>query len=200
MKSTCLAMTTLLAAAAAQGQFVFDEGTLGDFSTDPAAGTVLGFGLGTNTVLGTMGNSNAVNSDFSNPNGDRDFFTFTVGAGQSVTSIELTEWSVANQGFIAIDDGFGSVIPGLTTNSDLLSGILVSTNDLGANLLDEFTTGAVTTNSLPSPILGPGTYTFVVQQTTNLTQAYGLRFTLVPSPAAAAMLGGGLLAVRRRRG
>ena len=51
-------------------------------------------------------------------------------------------------------------------------------------------TGIATQTVLES--LGP--------KVTNLTQAYGLRFTLVPSPAAAAMLGGGLLAVRRRRG
>ncbi|MEM9064498.1 MAG: hypothetical protein AAGB51_03295 [Planctomycetota bacterium] len=199
MKHTIAAIALGTASAAASAQLVFDEAALGDFSTDPGAGTVLNFGLGENIVRGAMGNSNAVNTDFSNPTGDRDFFTFTVGSGQSVTSIELIDWGVANTGFIAIDEGTSSVIPSFTTDAQLLAGILVNTNDLGTNLLEEFTTGAVTGNSLAAPLLGPGTYTFVVQQTTNITHSYGLAFTLVPSPAAASVLGLGVLGARRRR-
>jgi hypothetical protein len=48
----------------------------------------------------------------------------------------------------------------------------------------------VTTNSLPFPNLGPGTYSFVIQQTSPVTQNYTLDFFLTgPVPTEAGTWG-----------
>lgn len=197
----------MLAASPAFAQFSYDESIDGDLSTDPNATTVLGFVLGSNVVTGEVFNSNAVNTDFDSTDGDRDFWTFTVGAGQTLERIDLLAYAPANTGFAAIIEGSTGVIPSGSTDSLLAAGILVNADDIADDdLLDEFANGAVTTNSLADPQLGPGTYTFVIQQTTSLAglggvpQAYSLDFVIVPSPASALLVGaGGIVGTRRRR-
>lgn len=196
----------MCAASPALAQFSYNESTQGDLSTDPNTPTVLAFGLGSNIVTGDVFNSNAVNFDFTSSAGDRDFWSFTVGAGQTLDRIELLAYDPANIGFGAIIEGGVGVIPGGATNSQLAAGILINADDItDADLLDEFANGAVTQNSLTAAELGPGTYTFIIQQTTSLAglggvpQAYSFNFVLVPSPGAAALLGVVGLAVRRRR-
>lgn len=74
--------------------------------------------------------------------------------------------------------------PGIPVGGDLLAG-LAAANAGGAGF------------SLP---LGPGTYTFYIQQLGGSVASYDLAFTVVPAPSALAVLGlGGLVAGRRRR-
>ncbi|MEM1424699.1 MAG: hypothetical protein AAGH64_11950, partial [Planctomycetota bacterium] len=154
------------------GPPLFDESIDGDASDDPNAPTPLALAVGGNTVSGEVNRSNDTT------NGDRDFFTVTVPAGAAITAIDLLEWTPNNTGFIAVNEGPTGFVPSGTANADFLAGILVSTGNEGDNLVDNFQDQAVTLNSLQSDRLGPGTYTFVVQQTSDLTQSYSLNFVL----------------------
>ena len=57
-------------------------------------------------------------------------------------------------------------------------GIHPDAGDVGSDLLPLFVSSAVTTNSLPAPELGPGTYCFLIQQTNAIVQSYSLEFVL----------------------
>ena len=172
MKSLYGIALSLLVASASFATVNYDESANGDLSNDPAAPTALDFMVGSNTVTGTIGNSN-------DPvNGDRDFITFVVGPGQSISAINLLAWTPDNLGFAGLNSGNTSFIPSGTTNDFFLAGILPSTGDVGTDLLELFANASVTTNSLAAPVLDPGTYSFVVQQTTDLVQEYSLEFVL----------------------
>jgi hypothetical protein len=75
------------------------------------------------------------------------------------------------------------LIPSGATIGAFLSGIHISASDIGSNLMVLFDTASVTTNSLPSPDLGPGTYTFLIQQTSPILQSYSLEF-IVQGPVS----------------
>jgi hypothetical protein len=193
--NTFVAMLSLaLAGGAAIGGVVHDESIDGDLSSDPDAPTSLVFVLGASTVSGTVRQSN-------DPSGDRDFLTFTVGVGQRLAALNLLAYTPDNPGFAAFNAGPTGYIPDSSTNGNFLSGILPETSQVGTDLLPSFVSDAVTTNSLSSPWLGAGTYTFVIQQTTNVEQAYSLEFVITPAPGGAALIGlAGVCLARRRRG
>ncbi|MCG8449047.1 MAG: hypothetical protein MI725_05645 [Pirellulales bacterium] len=192
----CLVLALLLPVPSALA-LTYDESVSGDLSDDPNAPSALAFSLGDNTITGSMGNSNNVTT------GDRDFLSFTVGPGQQLASLFLLSLSPSNRGFHAISSGATSVIPSGPGAGD------VSTY-LGSAHLDSVPS---TTNLLPdlgTPLagtgfsgpLGPGVYSYVVQQTSSLTQNYSLNFVIVPEPTSLALCLPGLLATvafRRRR-
>lgn len=170
MTTHSTAATLLLAAA-----FTAAPANAQDFSDDPQAPTVLTLSPGSNPVAGDVGFSNAVD-------GDRDFLTFTVGPGQSVDEITITQWDPDNRGFIAINAGDTGFIPSGATNASFLAGILPETSNVGSNLLDLFVTNSITAFELDEPTLGPGEYTLVIQQTSSLTQLYALDIVLTAEP------------------
>ncbi|GJM18193.1 MAG: hypothetical protein DHS20C14_04060 [Phycisphaeraceae bacterium] len=182
-----------LACGVAGAGISHDESVDGDLSSDPNAPTALVFMLGANTVSGTVRQSNS-------PTGDRDYLTFTVGAGQRLSALNLLAYSPDNPGFAAFNTGATSFIPDATTDASFLSGILPEASQVGTDLMPAFVSDAVTTNSLSNAWLGAGTYTFMIQQTTNVEQAYALEFVITPTPGGAALLGiAGMGAIRRRR-
>lgn len=151
---------------------LFDETIDGDASDDPNAPTVLAIALGDNTVAGEVNLSNDT------ANGDRDFFTITVPAGTALTRLDLVDWGTTNPGFIAVNAGATGFVPSGATNGSFLAGVHASDAFIGDDLLDRFQDSSVTLNSLGTDTLGPGDYTFVVQQTSNVTQPYLLNFVL----------------------
>ncbi|MEO1129083.1 MAG: dockerin type I domain-containing protein [Planctomycetota bacterium] len=151
---------------------LYDEAVDGDASDDPAAPTALPIEFGSNTVSGEVNLSNDT------ANGDRDFFTLTVPAGAALTGVDLLGWDTTNPGFIAVNAGATGFIPGPGTDANFLAGVLVDDTTVGDNLIDNFQNDAVTQNSLATDRLGPGDYTFVVQQTTDILQPYALDFVL----------------------
>lgn len=186
MKTVALVLLLALATpAAAAAVTVHDENVHGDLSTNPAAPTPLAFGAGSNVVIGRVFNSNQPN-----PTGDRDFWTFTVGPNQTLTAINVLAFAPINVAFAGINEGSTGYVPDFDTDPFFLSGIHVSGFDVGTNLLDAFVNEAVTYNALPAPMLGPGTYTFIIQQATNTTTSYSLDFVLEqPVPAHGAAWG-----------
>jgi hypothetical protein len=194
MKTTVSILTVLATAgvAAAGPANIFDEGVLGDFSDDRFAPTFLDFGLGSNTVISTTALSN-------DPvNGDRDYFTFTLDAGESIDSISLLNASNPGGGFDSVAFvglAFDSVFdfdPNTNTGPGLVGFVLTTPDLVGTDIVGDLSGG------LDS--LGAGEYSFWVQQTGDFLTEVELGFNVVPAPTTAALLGlGGLVAVRRRR-
>jgi len=174
--ATLLLLATLAPAAGAA--VIWDESVNGDLSTNSAAPTPVAFALGGNTIIGTVSNSAAVG-------GDRDYITFTIGASQMLTGINLLAYAPDNLSFLGLNAGNTSFVPSAATNASFLSGIHVGASLVGTNLLIPFATSSVTLNHLPAPLLGPGTYCFMIQQTSNIVESYSLEFVLeAPVPTA----------------
>jgi hypothetical protein len=172
-RETCMktfAIVLLLAALAvpASAAVIWNEGSNGDLSSNEAAPTPISFGVGSNQIIGSVSGSPL----------DRDYITFTIGAGQTLAHVNLIAFSPDNIAFTAFNSGSTSFIPSGATNSLFLSGIHITAADVGFDLMTFFDTRNVTTNSLPSPSLGPGTYCWMIQQTSPLLQSYTVEFVI----------------------
>ncbi len=192
MRSTTIMLSLALSAGCAGAGITYDESIDGDLSSDPNAPTALAFELGANTVSGTVTLSNQ-------PGGDRDYITFTVGAGQRLSALILRAYAPDDLGFASFNAGTTSFIPDASTDANFLSGILPGASQVGTDLMPAFVSSAVTTNSLVNPWLDAGDYTFLIQQTSPAVQAYTLEFVITPAPATGAAVGLGLLGLTRRR-
>lgn len=180
----CGAFGLTLAGAASAA--TFDESVIGDFSTDKDNPTAIVLDLGANVIAG---------SSTSDPQ-DRDFVTFTVGAGQSLDSLILDSLTTSpgNRSFIAIDDQVG--FDDIESPVGYVGFALVGDVSLGDDMLELLND----TNGDSPDALGPGTYTFWYQETGGPT-SYSFTANLVPEPgsAVALLLGAGGLLARRRR-
>jgi hypothetical protein len=152
----------------------YDEAIDGDLSNNAAAPTPLVFGLGTNVVAGRV-------TTGTTPTDTRDFLTFTIPAGRQLTGLRLVSWVSGNTGFHAINVGATSVNPSSTTESSFLGGDHVNPAikpfDL-VELLNGDTAGVGTTAPL-----GPGTYSYVIQETGPQLSDYRIEFTVSAAPA-----------------
>jgi hypothetical protein len=195
MKARLLAATIALAMCGTlSAQIItYVESVSGDLSGTATAPTFLSFGLGQNTVSGTMGRP---------PGGaiDRDIFTFKVQEWERITAITLLRFEpVAAPGpigsFFAIS---GTNTINLTNPSTHLSNRLVSGP---GELLPLLIAGAFSdtlgtqpaTQGIRGP-LGQGDYTIWFQElSTSVNYTLGVTVTAVPEPATYAMGGGALL-------
>ncbi len=172
MKLRATALLLVILAAPAGAATLWDESLNGDISSNAGAPTPLAFALGGNTIIGSVGNTAA------NP-GERDFVTFTIPAGRKLSAMNLISiFPDDNLGFAALNAGATSFVPSAATNGSFLAGIQVSGADLGTNMLIAFDQLSVTTNSLPAPELPSGTYSFLIQQTNQITQTYAIEFVV----------------------
>lgn len=161
----------------------YDEAVSPDLSGNPAAPTPLTFVVGNNQVKGTVRSSS--------PSDVRDYVTFTIPLGHQLGAIrQLTYTNVigggsGNVGFHAINLGATSEIPDPSGgNEDFFLGgdhaVTVSSTD---NVLLDLADGTPAGTGFDTP-LGPGTYTYLMQQISGAV-AYDLQF-VVTGPAAAA--------------
>ncbi len=171
-----LALSLLLASPAFAASIF--ESIDGEFSDDPGAPTEVVFDLGANLLSGSVAG------------GEVDLVSFTLPTGQQLEQIELTSYAGRSASFIALADGgvwptgvLASVIP-----TDLFGAALVGDGNVGGDVL-ALMPGNLGTRGGDVP-LGPGTYTFLFQDTTDDVD-YGLTFLIssVPEPAAASLLG-----------
>lgn len=142
----------------------YDEAVSGDLSTNPLAPTALSFSPGDNVVTGTV-TSGA-------PSDTRDYFTFTVPAGSQLTGIFLNDWrdftsgANGNRGFMHIDNGSTSVVPGFDTMLDFLGGTHVDRSvapTAATNLLNLMAAASAGGTGFTAP-LPAGAYTINIQQ------------------------------------
>ncbi|MEO0972185.1 MAG: VPLPA-CTERM sorting domain-containing protein [Pseudomonadota bacterium] len=193
---TALAFSVFATSALA---VTYDESIDGDLATDPGTPTFIDFDAGSNLVSGSV----------AAPGDTRDFLTFTLEANERLVSIVLLDYTdldnggPGNRGFIALNEGATSGIPGETDADFFLGGIHLDPN-LGQDLLLSLATDSITGSDPFSVPLGAGSYSVVIQQTGPQLTGYAVDFqvAVVPVPAAAWLFGAGLLslgAMRRRR-
>jgi hypothetical protein len=189
--------------ALASGAFAdgYNESVSGDLSSNQASPTPVTLTLGgTASVIGTVGGTE-----------NQDWITITVPAGAQLTAITLVSYASTDaQGFMGMQAGSSFVGSPFAAGSyagyahfgtGAVNGALPPTNLVGANMLPIMAdpTLAAGSTGMTSP-LGPGTYTFLLQQLGAATTQYQFDFTLTPAPGAAALAGlAALRAVRRRR-
>lgn len=195
----------VVAPSLASAQLSYSEGTSGDLSSNGASPTALAFSLGTNTVTG------AVNST----SDARDYIKFTVPAGQRLSGLRLASWTGGNRGFHAIISGSTMADPSAANQASLLGGDHIDPADSGleqlAALSNGMTKDGIAAGSGFTPPLGPGTYTYDIQQTSG-SSGYQLEFVISAAPtvpgagawwsaALASLLiaAGALFQLRRRR-
>jgi hypothetical protein len=183
-----LIMGIVLLGAGAAPALVYDESMDGDLSEDPASPTPLVFGMGGNTLIAQVDGVE-----------DVDYLTFTIGDAQALDAILLLEYVNAdlpilpgNRGFHAIAAGPTSFIPSPSTADQFLGGDHLDAQDSIVDLLPILATAPLAGTGFEVP-LGPGTYTYLVQQTTPEPTRYSLEFVVVPEPSAALLLLGGLV-------
>lgn len=168
MKIFAIVMLLAAMAVPASAAVIWNESINGDLSSSEAAPTLISFGVGSNQILGSVSGSPL----------DRDYITFTIAPGQTLSHLNLIAFGPDNLAFTAFNSGSTSFIPSTTTNSLFLSGIHISSADAGFDLMPFFDTRNVTTNSLPGPSLGPGTYCWMIQQTSPIVQNYTVEFVM----------------------
>jgi len=181
----------LLALASAQGAAaatIWDEGVNGDLSSDRANPTPLALALGSNTIIGSVNGP------------ERDYFRFNLPAGTSLTQIHLVSYAPDDVGFLAIQTGTQiTVDPSAPSPAPLLGWVHTAQSQVGSDILDDMGHGGGAIGFTPP--LGPGDYSFWMQQAGAVTTSYELELVVVPEPASAALLAVGLgaLALARRR-
>ena len=188
--------------------FAWNEAVDGNLSTNANSPTPIPFVVGNNTVAGSV-TSGA-------PSDTRDYITFTIPPGQRLTALRVITWEnlpgggTPNRGFHGINSGATSFVPDTSTDTSFLGGDHLDPLPSGTDLLPELSDGDTAGIGFTVP-LGPGTYSYVIQQTGPQLNGYNLQFEVsalqnVPasnawvSAALAALVGAvGFYLVRRKR-
>ncbi len=164
--ATLLASTGSLAAG-------YKEKDSGDLSDDGKSPTTVELKLGANVISGRFGAK-------AKPAGtvvDRDYFTVKVPSGQQLSAVTLGSKTVtgSSAAFIGVQSGKKvTAAPDGTSYAALLGWADFSAADAGKDLLPRIGTGAGAKGFVPP--LGPGTYSFWVQDTSVCDCNYAFTF------------------------
>ncbi len=181
-------LAMLVAVPFASADVLYDEGVSGDISGDrfnPTQGGVLA--LGSNTLSASV------------VDGDRDFLTFTVGAGMELAAVNVTTFDsvLGNRAFMGIQTGnVFTLDPDVPNPAALLGYVLFGSGQVGTDILPAMGSagGAMGfTGFLPA-----GDYTLWMQETSQDMDTFTLDFVTVPAPSALLLVAGGMLSLRRR--
>jgi len=188
-----LALLTATASAAT----IWTETSNGDLSSNEAAPT---------SVVVVMG-SNIINGNVNGTTDARDYVTFTILPGQSLGAIQLLDYDDlntgtagdGNTGFSAINLGATSFIPSSGTVGSFLGANHLTSGQIGENILTGLGNAGLGAAGFTGA-LGPGTYSFLVQQTSSQLTGYSVNLVVVPEPSALLLSCVGLgIGLRRRR-
>lgn len=209
LQSLSLLLTSLVSISTSQAivlsgspvGIVYNDAVDGFASSNGATPTAITFTPGTNRILGTVssgGGTPAINNT-------RNFYTFSLALGQQLESISFDTLAVTTSaGAASTDPGFYALVLGSTAATPgngftNLGGALFSPSDIGSNLVDTISGGGISGGAGFSEI-GPGDYTFVIQQTGDEINNFGLDFVVVPEPSTGLLiLSSALLLGKRRR-
>ncbi len=189
---------TIVLCIPASAVVVFDESTMGDLSTDPLAPTALDFSVGFNEIIGSV----------STPDDTRDIITFTIDDGFQLVGLfqlqyeDLDIGGPGNTGFHAINLGDTTFVPSGTTAGSFLGGAHIVEVPSTTNLLETLAAAPQAGTGFTAP-LGPGTYTYLIQQTGPELTGYTMSFEVapIPEPTSLVLVGlgaAGLLVSARR--
>lgn len=194
-RTFCVAIATSLISlvGSTQAQIFTEADFGGDFSNLNTAPTSLGtLSVGT-TVISGISNAGA---------SDRDHVTFTIGTGEELTSLLITEFDPTAGGGSFFGVAAGNIAP--APDVSLLFGDLVNVTS-GATPLEILGgTGGGFGPAADVPVtLGPGDYSLLFNETGAVNANYSAQLTVtssVPEPTSAVVLAGiGMVALRRRR-
>lgn len=160
-----LAASLIGASALAAG---YSEKKSGDLSDSGATPDLVKLKLGNNVISGKNGTKDGVT--------DRDYFTIKIPLGQQLSAIILEPETLVgiNASFIGIQKGKQVTVPPVGgTPDDLLGYTLYDIGDEGTDILPAIGQGNGAKGFVPP--LGPGIYSFWVQETANCACRY--RFT-----------------------
>jgi hypothetical protein len=182
--------------SSAHGAVAYDESVSGDLSNSGLAPTLVSLSLGSNSILGSTG--------FQGATIDRDYFSITVPSGAALSSITVSPGTSVggSVSFIGVQAG-----PVVNTFSavGLLGWTHYSNGDINGDILPRMGIPSLGSTGFTAP-LGPGTYSFWVQDFDSGPVSYGFDLKLtaaVPEPETYAALAVGLaflIAGLRRRG
>ena len=175
----CLAFT-------ASAAVLYDESTSGDLSGDLANPDAFIATVGSHQIIGTVGaNGNTGATDGS----DADYFYFEVGPGIAITELVIDNFADSPGGAGRSFMGYREGSAFLAQDGSDLDGFTLFFGTSG-NVLPELSSAALST----------GNHAFWVQETSNNTVDYTLRFTVIPEPNVVIYLLLGLaLPLTRRR-
>lgn len=197
--------------SAADAQVVYDDAVNGTASSNGSTPTLVDYVVGSNFVNGTVSSD----AEISNT---RNFYTFVIDPGQQLDAIVLDSLSVTNpDGTPSTDRGFLALIAGSTAQTPAQNTATFTFNNLGGGLYGPDTNANIrigddalvflstggNSGGTGFSAIGPGNYTFVIQQTGAEVSEFSLDFqisTAVPEPTSAIVLAGlGLAGLARRR-
>lgn len=189
IRALCVAAVGVSSVAIA-GVTAYDEGVDGDLSGDRFSPTVLApFGEGIHSLTATS------------VMGDVEYVTISIGAGLTLDAIILESFaSQSQQSFIAVQSGQTfTEAPDTVDVTNLLGWTHFGTGPghVGTDILDDMGMGSGAIGFVPP--LGPGDYTFWIQETGPNPATYELRFVVTPAPATLLPLVLAPLVARRRR-
>jgi len=198
------AVASLAVSSPAFAAATYSENVSGDLSNNGLAPTAINLAFGNNIIEGTTGRDAAGAID-------RDYFTFTLASGQALDAIQiLTGTTTLGFSFIGVQAGNQlTLAPSTPDATGLLGWYHYSSADIGTDILDNIGVAANGSTGFSGP-LGPGTYSFWVQEASPGSPVrYKFNFLVgdfvgeVPEPATWAMMLFGFGAVgytmRRRR-
>jgi hypothetical protein len=162
----CLALFASGAMAAG-----YAEKKKGDLSDDGLAPTTVKLTLGDNFVSGRYGLKDGVV--------DRDYFTIKVAQGQQLAALWVEpETNVANNvSFIGVQAGKQVTVPPQGGSpEDLLGWVHYGDDEIGTDILPAMGEGDGAQGFVPP--LGPGTYSFWVQETAACKCQYKFKFVV----------------------
>jgi len=175
-----LLAASLFAVSPARGDLIFDESTLGDFSTDGLAPTSLAVAPGSNSVLGTTGR----------PAGpiDQDYVAFVIPDGYQWSALFELPGTVSggSLSFIGVQAGSQvTVSPSAPDATGLLGWTHFNSGAIGFDLLP-FMGSAGLGSAGFTPPLPAGAYALWIQDFNAGTFAYGfdIRVTIADEPQA----------------
>jgi len=174
MRATMVLLDAALFSAGAMASG-WNETKKGDLSNDRLAPTVVKLKLGDNVIFGKFGTSGGVT--------DRDYFTVKIMDGQQLASIKLEKQTQVglNKSFIGVQKGSQVTVDPANPDVSLLLGWTHFSTDMeGTDILPAICQGAGAQGCTPP--LGPGKYSFWVQELSTCDCQYRFTF-LVNTPA-----------------
>ena len=179
-----LVLVALLVACPAGAATVFDEATLGDFSTDGLHPTSLDFQPGSNEIFGTTGRGTGTVID-------RDYITFTVPVGYVWSAVieQPGTQSGGSLSFFGVQAGPQvTVDPNGFSAAGLLGWTHYDPSLAGTDILPAIGAGGLGSDGFVPP-LPAGVYSLWIQDFNAGTYSYGfdIQITQLPEPASAAL-------------